>query len=164
MNARLRQIWSTLSPGARATCLAALFISAAVIYIALVYSAEQSRSRLKSGISELRVRSAAMERQGSEISRLRAKGSATNTAGTDLPKTVQALAESNGLSIAAARISSRDDEHVEVAISNLPFTQWLSMARALQAQQIRIESCKIEGLAAQGMVNVTATLNRPRTR
>lgn len=163
MNTRLLQFWSACSPAARVAWLIMLSIGAAVLYAVLVYSAEQSRARLKTGISELRVKSADMEKQASEISRLRAMASTATHSGMDFPKTVQALVDSNGLAT-TAKINHRDAENIELVLGNLPFAQWLAMARSLQAQQIRIESCKVEGLAIPGMVSISATLTRPRTR
>lgn len=163
MNTRLHQFWSTRSPAARVAWLVMLSIGTAVLYAVLVYSAEQSRARLKTGLGELRVKSADMEQQAAEISRLRAAASTAIHSGIDFPKTVQALVDSNGLAT-TAKISQRDAENIEVVLGNLPFAQWLAMARSLQAQQIRIESCKIEGLAVPGMVSVSATLTHPRAR
>lgn len=164
MKARLQLFWSACSPGTRAACWAIVFISATILYAVLVYSLEHSRSRLKTDVTALSVKSANMERQASEISRLRTTARAANPSGPDLLQTVQGVFEGNGLTAATTKISTRDEENVEVVLSNLPFAQWLVLTRSLQAQQVRIDSCAIEGLPAPGMVSITAILNRPRQR
>lgn len=164
MNARLRKIWSEYPPAARAAWLIFLSVSAVIIYAMLLHSIEDSRVRLKARIGELRTQSADMDRQAAEISRLRATAGKSIPAGADLPQTIQTIVESHGLSMAVARISGRDTENADLTLSNVSFAQWLAFARSMQAQQIRVENCKIEGVPGSGMVNITASLNRPLPR
>jgi type II secretory pathway component PulM len=55
-----------------------------------------------------------------------------------------------------------DPDHVHVAFGAVSFADWLGWIAALQAQHVRLEAARIEGLSAPGMVSATATLTRAR--
>jgi general secretion pathway protein M len=141
--------------------LAAVVI--AVLYLWLLYSAERARSRLGTTVTALRAQAARLEQHAAEYERLRAKAPAT-ASNTDLRTLVQAQAGAAGLSRALHRVDSPDPGQVQVVLGAVAFVDWLDWIAALESQQVRLAACRIEALAAPGMVNVTATLVRPTPR
>ena len=53
---------------------------------------------------------------------------------------------------------------MRLAFGAVSFADWLGWVAALQAQQLRLESARVEALSAPGMVSVTATLGRARAQ
>jgi len=51
---------------------------------------------------------------------------------------------------------------VRVTLGAVSFAHWLDWIAALQSQNVRLESARVEALSAPGMVSATATLTRAR--
>ncbi len=66
------------------------------------------------------------------------------------------------MSGALTRIDALDADHVRIAFGAVSFADWLAWTAALQAQQVRVETARIEAMSAPGMVSATATLARAR--
>ena len=63
---------------------------------------------------------------------------------------------------ALVRIDAPDANQVKVDFGALPFADWLAWVASLQAQQVRLDTCRIEALSTPGLVSVTATLVRAK--
>jgi type II secretory pathway component PulM len=67
-----------------------------------------------------------------------------------------------GLSRALTRLDAPDADHVRVTLGAVSVADWLGWIAALQSQNVRLESARVEALSAPGMVGATATLTRAR--
>jgi len=75
---------------------------------------------------------------------------------------IQARLDAARLSGAVTRMDAADADHLSITFGAVPFAQWLSLVDALQAQQVRLETARIEALAASGLVSVNASFARAR--
>src|SRR6185295_19485666 len=97
---------------------------------------------------------ARLDQQASEYRRLRAApGTAAST--SELRALIQARVEAAGLASALVRLDAPDSDHVVVVFGAVAFADWLGWITGLQAQQIRLDACRIEALATPGQVSVT---------
>jgi type II secretory pathway component PulM len=134
----------------------------AALYVWLVQSAGQARVQLRTSVTTLRAQAARLDQQALEYGRLRAAPAATASP-TDLRTLVQARVGDAGLSRALVRIDAPDPNQVKVVFGALPFTDWLAWVASLQAQQVRLDACRIEALSTPGLVSVTATFTRAKS-
>ena len=162
MRARLRHAWESRAPWERAIIIALAVMMGAVLYLWLVQSAGRARAQLLTSVTTLRAQSARLDRQALEYQRLRAAPAATASP-TDLRTLVQARIGAAGLARALVRINAADANQVTVVFGALPFADWLAWVASLQAQQVRLDTCRIEVLTSTpGLVSVTATFTRAR--
>jgi general secretion pathway protein M len=161
MNSMLRKRWESRAPRERALIAAMSLVLAAVLYALLLHSAQLARTQLLSSVTTLRAQAARVEQQASEIARLRS-APVVSTSPTDLRTLVQARASGAGLAQALVRIDTVDSNQVVVVFGAVAFADWLRWIAELQSQQVRLDACRIEALTRQGMVSVTATLQRAR--
>jgi len=159
MRARLRKAWESRAPRERAIIAALAVILGAVLYVWLVQSAGRARAQLRTSVMTLRAQAARLDRQALEYGRLRAAPAAT-ASHTDLRTLVQARVDAAGLSRALVRIDALDANQVKVVFGALPFADWLAWVASLQAQQVRLDACRIEALSTPGLVSVSATFTR----
>lgn len=161
MNAAPRRGWETRSPQQRTAIAVLAAVMGIALYAWFVHSAGQARTRLSTSVTALRTQAARVDQQAIEHARLRATPSAT-VSPTDLRALVQSRIDTAGLSRALARIDAPDADQVVVVFGAVAFADWLAWIAGLQSQQVRLDACRIEALAAPGMVSVTATLARPK--
>ena len=161
MRAQLRRFWEARAPRERVVVAALAALLGAALYLGLVQSADRARVQLRTSVTMFRAQAASLEQQAAELERLRATPPATASQ-TDLRTLVQAQAGTAGLARALARIDALDANQVKVVFGAVPFADWLTWVAGLQAQQVRLDACRIEALSAPGMVSVTATFIRAR--
>lgn len=161
MKARLQQAWLSRAPRERAVIAALAALLALVLYALLVVSAERARGPLRAKVTALRAQAAQLEQQAIEYGHLRVAPAAT-TSPTNLLTLVQARVDQAGLSPALLRIDAPEPERVVVVFGAAAFADWLKLIAGLQAQQVRLESCRIEALSTPGLVSVTATVVRAK--
>lgn len=158
---RLREIWESRAPRERMIIAVSAAVLAAALYVGLVDTATRERERLRASVTSLRSQANLLEQQAAELERLRAAPTITASQ-TDLRTLVQAQANAAGLAQALVRIDVRDDDQVVAVFGAVGFANWLSWITSLQAQQVRLDSCRIEALSTAGLVSVTATLARTK--
>jgi general secretion pathway protein M len=161
MKAALRKAWQSRAPRERIVIAALAAVLGVAAYLVLIHSAGRGREQLRASTATLRTQAALLDQQASEHERLRAAPPAPASA-TDLRALVQARTESAGLSGALTRIDALDADHVRIAFGGVSFADWLAWTAALQAQQVRVETARVEAMSAAGMVSATATLARAR--
>jgi general secretion pathway protein M len=161
MRARLRKLWESRSPRDRTIIAVAAVVLAVVSYAALVLSAERARTQLRASVTNLRSQAARVDQQASELGRLRS-APAISASQTDLRTLVQTQAGDAGLSRSLVRIDAPDADQVVVVFGAVAFADWLNWINALKAQQVRLDTCRIEALSTPGLVGITATLVRPK--
>jgi general secretion pathway protein M len=163
MRAQLRKVWESRAPRERAIIAALAVMLGAALYVWLVQSAGRARVQLHTSVTTLRAQAARLDQQALEYGRLRAAPAATASP-TDLRTLVQVRVGDAGLSSALVRIDAPDANQVKVVFGALPFADWLAWVASLQAQQVRLDACRIEALSTPGLVTVTATLVRAKPR
>jgi general secretion pathway protein M len=132
----------------------------AILYLWLILSAERARAQLLTSVTTLRAQSARLDRQALEYQHLRTAPAKT-VSHTDLRTLVQARIDAAGLSRVLVRIDAVGVNQVKVVFGALPYADWLGWVASLRAQQVRLDTCRIEALStAPGMVSVTATFTR----
>lgn len=159
MRAALDRAWASRAPRERAILIALGLVLCAALYAWLVLAAIPARAQLRESVASLRVQAVRLDLQAQEYLRLRAAPAATSSP-ADLRSLIRTRAGEAGLSGALVRIDAADADRVKVEFGALQFSDWLAWVASLQAQQIRLESCRIEALAAPGMVSVVATFAR----
>ena len=162
MRAQLRKAWESRAPRERAIIAALAVILGAALYVWFVQSAGRARAQLHSSVTTLRAQAERLDQQALEVGRLRAVPAATASP-TDLRLLVQARVDDAGLSRALTRIDAPDANQVKVVFGALPFVDWLAWVASLQAQQVRLDACRLEALSTPGLVSVTATFTRARS-
>lgn len=131
-------------------------------YVALVVSAQRARVPLRSSVTTLQGQAARLDQHALEYARLRGAPRATASS-TDLRTLVQDRIGQAGLTSALVRIEAPDRDQAVVVFGAVAFADWLNLIVALQSQQVRLDTCRIEALAtAPGQVGVTATLVRAK--
>ena len=163
MRARLRQAWESRAPRERVIITALTIMLGIVLYVWLVQAAGRARVQLGTNVTTLRAQAARLEQQATEFERLRTAPAAT-VSPTDLRTLVQAQADAAGLSRALARIDAPDADQVVVVFGAMAFADWLNWIAGLKSQHVRLDACRIEALSAPGLVSVTATLVRAKSR
>jgi len=161
MKAALRRAWESRAPRERVVIAALAAVLGAASYLLVLHSADRGRGQLRTSVATLRTQASLLDQQAAEHERLRATP-APPASPTDLRALVQARADAARLSGALTRIDAPDADHVLIAFGAVSFADWLGWVAALQAQQVRIETARVEALAAPGMVSATATLTRAR--
>jgi general secretion pathway protein M len=161
MKTALRGAWESRMPLERAIIAALAVMLGAALYVWLVQAAGSARAQLRASVTTLRAQAARLDQQALEYGRMRA-APAVAVSPTDLRTLVQTRAGDAGLSRALTRIDAPDANQVTVVFGALPFAEWLAWLAGLQAQQVRLDGCRIEALSTPGMVSVTATLTRAK--
>ena len=162
MRAQIRKLWNSRAPRERAIIAALTIVLGAALYVWLVQSAGRARVQLHASVTTLRAQAARLEQQALEYGRLRAAPAAT-VSPTDLRTLVQTRVDDAGLARALLRIDAPDANQVVVVFGALPFADWLAWVASLQAQQVRLDTCRIEALSSPGLVSVTATFTRAKS-
>jgi general secretion pathway protein M len=161
MKARVRKLWESRSPRDRVMIAVLAAVVGAALYLSLVQSAYRARAQLGSSVSVLRSQALRLDSDVNELARARAAPAAPAPQ-TDLRTQVQAQAGAAGLARALLRIDARDADQVQVVFGSVAFADWLSWVATLQAQHIRLDTCRIEALTTPGLVGVTATFTRAK--
>ena len=163
MKAALRRLWQSRAPRERMVIAVLAAVLGAALYLWLLHSADRARGQLRASVATLRTQAALLEQHAAEYRRLQAMP-APAASPTDLRTLVQGQADAAHLSGALTRIDAPDADHVRLTFGAVSFADWLGWVAALQAQQLRLESARVEALSAPGMVSVTATLSRARAQ
>jgi type II secretory pathway component PulM len=73
---------------------------------------------------------------------------------------MQARIDDAGLARSLLSLDAPSTNQVKVVFGALSFSDWLTWTASLQAQHVRLDTCRIEALSAPGLVSVTATFTR----
>ncbi len=161
--ARLHGLWKARSPAERLAMIVMAAFVATVLYVWLVQSAMQARTRLTAAVTTLQSQTLQMEQQSVEHAKLLA-APALPPADTDLRTLVQSQIDTAGLSQSLLKLDVQDTQRVRVTFGSAVFTDWLEWVQAMQTQRVRIETCRIEALSTTGLVSITAMLVRDQSR
>lgn len=146
-------------PRERRALVVLSLILIATLYLSLVTSAENARSRLHASVPPLQVQVQKFAGHASEYERLRAAAGIPVVEG-DLRALVQAQVDAAGLTRVLVNIDTLNADQVQVAFNDVPFAEWLAWVAAMQLQHVRLASGRIQALPEPGVVNVQAVLIR----
>lgn len=163
MRTQLRKIWQSRAPRERKVITATTLLLGAVLYLWLVQTGSRDHKRLRASVTTLQAQAARLEQQASELERLRV-APAKSASQTELRTLVQAQTNAAGLSQSLVKIDAPDADQVLVVFGAVVFADWLNWIAGLEAQQVRLDTCRIEALATPGIISVTATLLRSKPR
>ena len=155
------QYWLARAPRERVLIAVSTALLVGGLSLWLVQAVDRSRAELLTSVPALRARADLLERQAVEFERLRAAPAMTVSQG-DLRALLQAQARSAELSRALVSAEAVDANLVKVVFGAIAFADWLEWVAGLEAQHIHLDACRIEALAAPGMVSIAATLSRPK--
>lgn len=153
---RLGPWWDNRSGRERRIVWSLLAAASLVILFTLWLQAERTRERLAGELPRLRASLAALERDAQEAKRLRAMPAPAPAAATPLA----ALAANAG-AVPGAQVSVLDERRVRITGADLSFAallEWLGQVRATHG--MRVESARLEALAAPGRVRAELVLAR----
>jgi general secretion pathway protein M len=161
LRAQCAEVWRARAPRERLIIAATAAALGAALLLWSVYAMERARAELRSSVPQLRARAERLEMHAVEFERLRAKPAVT-VSPTDLRALVQAQAGASGMSRALVSVDAANAKEVKVVFGAVAFADWLNWIANLESQRVQLGACRIEALAAPGMVSVTATLSRPQ--
>jgi len=163
MSEALRDLWQARAPRERLVIAVLAAFLAVLLYVGFVQSASLARIQLEKSVSRLRAEAVLLNRSADEIVRLRALPAAIQPAPVpDLRALMQLRVDAAGFGGSLRSIEPLDAGQVRVTFGAVSFVDWLAWVEALQAQQVRLDTTRVEALATPGMVSVTATFARPR--
>ena len=129
---------------------------AAALLVAWV-QAERSRTQLAQELPKLRASIASLERDAEEVRRLRALPLTAAAA----PRSPLVMLATDGGGVPNARITVLDERRVRFAGDDVAFGALLDWLRLAQSSHgMRVESARIEALAAAGRVKAELVLAR----
>ena len=161
MRAALRKAWMSRAPRERMVIAVLAAILGATAYLLVLHAADRGRGQLRASVMALRTQAALLDQQAAEHQRLRAAPAPAASPG-DLRALIQARADAARFVL--TRIDAPDADHVQVTLGAVAFADWLGWIAALEAQHVRLETARIEALAAPGLVSVGATFARSRAQ
>lgn len=148
--------WESRSARERRVIASLVVLAGLVILFTLGLQAERTRERLAGQLPQLRASLAALERDAQEVKRLRAMPTAAPASATPL-----ASLATNAGGVPGAQVSVIDERRVRLSGADLSFAallEWLGNARATHG--MRVESARLEALAAPGRVRAELVLAR----
>ncbi len=159
MKARLQEFWQSRSKTERRILGVVLALLLLAAYAGLLVAAGKGRQELSASLLSLHGEAARLERDAAEIESLRQRPP-LKASNTELRALAQAQAGATGLSRTLQRAEAPSANQLQVTFAATPFADWLIWLKGMQAQQLRLESCRLEALATPGLVSVTANLSR----
>lgn len=160
MKSSLFNLWLARTPQERKALGVGSVLLFFLLYIWLLQASSAARSTLRDSVLILRTEAAALEQQAIELEQLRGLEPLPTSELMLLPL-LQTAAANAGLADLLSQSEALDNDQVRLTFGAVPFATWLRWIDALQAQNVRVASARIEALSTPGLVSVTATLQRP---
>jgi len=156
----LANLWYSRPLRERSALTAGLVILGFMLLVGLVWvPLERTRTRLNAELPALRASVVALQRDADEVKRLRAMPATMPANPAPLAPLIAANAWARQLP--GVQLSVPDEKHVRISGADIGFSallEWLATAQA--AHGLRVESARIEALAAPGRVRAELTLAR----
>ncbi|HEX2829451.1 MAG TPA: type II secretion system protein GspM [Burkholderiales bacterium] len=157
----LAAAWRARTPSERTVLAVLVAVAAILLYVVAFGAIDARRQKLGERVNALSAQAAALERHAAEIERLRGIARAA-PAGGDLRAAIETEARARGVARSVTHLDNKSANEVEAALPSVAFGDWLAWVAALQRQNVRVATCRIEALSTPGVVNVTATFVRGR--
>lgn len=145
----------------RSAAIGLLIAFGVVGYALAVRYIDQERSNLRASVATLGAQAHVFEQRALEIERLRAAPQPASSS-RPLVEILKSEARSAGFAQDALTLEAIGTDEVRVSLGATEFAGWLRWVERLQAQRVRVESCRIESLARPGLVSATAVFVRGR--
>jgi type II secretory pathway component PulM len=156
----LVEAWRARPERERSLLGAGALVIGVMLYVGLVWvPLERFRTRLAADLPALRASIVSLERDAAEVKRLRSTPSSIPQ--HRLPLASLMAANAWGKELPGVQVTIPDDRHVKLSGADMPFTallDWIATAQA--AHGLRVESARIDALAAPGRVRAELTLAR----
>ena len=156
----LANLWYSRPLRERSALTAGLVILGFMLLVGPVWvPLERTRTRLNAELPALRASVVALQRDADEVKRLRAMPATMPANPAPLAPLIAANAWARQLP--GVQLSVPDEKHVRISGADIGFSallEWLATAQA--AHGLRVESARIEALAAPGRVRAELTLAR----
>lgn len=156
----LVEAWRARPERERSLLGAGALVIGVMLYVGLVWvPLERFRTRLAADLPALRASIVSLERDAAEVKRLRSTPSSIPQHRLPLASLMAANAWAKDLP--GVQVTIPDNAHVKLAGADMSFTallDWIATAQA--AHGLRVESARIEALAAPGRVRAELTLAR----
>jgi general secretion pathway protein M len=151
--------WSQRTASERRTLTIVGAVAAVALLVAFVWlPLERTRARLAAELPPLRASIAALERDASEVKRLRGLPATAATANRSSP--LASLATDGG-GVPGAQITVLDERRARLAGDDVSFAAVLEWIRNAQATHgMRVESARVQALPAPGRVRAEVVLAR----
>lgn len=145
----------------RTVAIGLLIVLIAVGYALAVRYVDRERAQLRASVATLSAQAHILEQRALEIERLRAAPEPASSPRA-LVDILGSEARSAGFPQEALTLEATGADEVRVKLGAVDFAGWLRWVERLQAQRVRLESCRIESLTRPGLVSATAVFVRGR--
>lgn len=131
---------------------------AALCYAYLWQPLSTERLKLRASLPQLRADAAGMAAQAKEAEQLR-QNVRSALSGPALQDAIQKAMNEAGINGERMQITLLDEHRANISIQKVAFDSWTTLTAGLQREKhVRLESCSIEALAEEGMVQVQAVM------
>jgi len=156
----LAEAWRARPERERSVLAAGALVIGVMLYVAVVWlPLERMRARIAADLPALRASIASLERDAAEVKRLRATPSSIPANKAPLPMIMRSGVWARELP--GVQLTLPDENHVKLSGADIPFSALLDwLTTVLAAHGLRVESARIEALAAPGRVRAELTLAR----
>lgn len=155
---QIRQFWQRLS--AREQTIVGGGTGLLVIILLVFYvwqPLEKERTRLRASLPGIRAEAQQMRVDALAVPKLKSTAKPAALAG-GLKEIVEQAASTHGLQVSQA--NPEGNGKLSMSLAAVPFDAWVKWLATLQAQQVRLDTCRVEALPQSGMVKVQAVLSR----
>lgn len=155
-----RTFWQQINPRERLVISGgALLLLIIIVYFYLWQPLSQERLRLRASLPQLKLSAAQMRANVDEVMRLKANLNQAPQSAQSLHTMLEQSAAAYKLRESMSQLNTEGDNRIRLSMASVPFDDWIQWLAQLQTQyRIRLESCRVEGLAQPGMVKVEAVL------
>lgn len=159
----VRNQWRARSPREQQLLAITTTVMVASLTLWLLISGQSAVNALHGSLPALRMQAETVERQASELERLRLLPAPAASAASLLPM-VQEMAIIAGLADTLSSLDALDSDRVVVVFGTIAFPMWIDWLHTLSLQGIRVEHITMETLLTPGLVSTRATLLRAGTQ
>ena len=140
----------------------ALLLLIIIAYFYLWQPLSQERLRLRASLPQLKLSAAQMRANVDEVMRLKANLNQAPQSAQSLRTVLEQSATAFKLRENLSQLNIEGENRIRLSMTSVPFDDWIQWLAQLQTQhRIRLESCRVAGLPAPGMVKVDAVLIGP---
>ena len=161
MKALLHRLWQSRSSTERTVIVALALVLVVALYVWFALAATRARGPLVASVTTLRAQAVRLDQQAMQYEQLR-NAPRPPAPQSDVRALVQAQASAAGLSL--TRVDAVDANQARATFAAVAYADWLAWVASLQAQNVRLDACRIEALPSPGLVTATATFVRAVSR
>ena len=155
-----RTFWTQINSRERLVIVGgALLLLIVIVYFYLWQPLSQERLRLRARLPQLKLSATQMRANVDEVMRLKANLNQAPQSAQSLRTLLEQSAAAYKLRDNLSQINTEGDNRIRLSLGSVPFDDWIQWLAQLQTQyRMRLESCRVEGLAQPGIVKIQAVL------